>query len=66
MKVLIKYRVSIVFGLLGLLSLMVFSSIDARVDENGVLIEPFGFPPMFLLFELFAAVFFMLTVVRKN
>ncbi|MGY0614645.1 DUF3955 domain-containing protein [Vibrio sp. FJH11] len=64
MKIVNKYKISIIFSLLGWLCLVAYIYIGARIDENGVLIEPFGLIPLFWLLELLALTSLTFTVVK--
>ncbi|MEZ8543818.1 DUF3955 domain-containing protein [Vibrio splendidus] len=54
MNFLRKYKISSLFCVSGLLFLIAYNTIGSYVDENGVLVEPFGLIPLFWLFELLA------------
>ncbi|RLQ16810.1 DUF3955 domain-containing protein [Vibrio sp. SBT000027] len=66
MNFLRKYKISFLFCVSGLLCFIVYNTIGSYVDENGVLVEPFGFIPIFWLFELLALVALVVTFVRHK
>ncbi|MEZ8320870.1 DUF3955 domain-containing protein [Vibrio splendidus] len=66
MNFLRKYKISFLFCVSGLLCFIVYNTIGSYVDENGVLVEPFGFIPLFWLFELLALVALVVTFVRHR
>ncbi|UOE79754.1 DUF3955 domain-containing protein [Vibrio splendidus] len=66
MNFLRKYKISFLFCVSGLLCFIVYNTIGSYVDENGVLVEPFGLIPLFWLFELLALVALVLTFVRHR
>ncbi|MEZ8732915.1 DUF3955 domain-containing protein [Vibrio splendidus] len=66
MNFLRKYKISFLFCVSGLLCFIVYNTIGSYVDENGVLVEPFGHIPLFWLFELFALVALVVTFVRHR
>ncbi len=63
MKFLRKYKISVLFCISGILCLIAYNTIGSYVDENGFLVEPFGFIPLFWLFQLLALVAFSATGV---
>ncbi|MEZ8621023.1 DUF3955 domain-containing protein [Vibrio splendidus] len=66
MNFLSKYKISFLFCVSGLLCFIVYNTIGSYVDENGVLVEPFGLIPLFWLFELLALVALVVTFVRHK
>ncbi|MEZ8312365.1 DUF3955 domain-containing protein [Vibrio splendidus] len=66
MNFLRKYKISFLFCVSGLLCFIVYNTIGSYVDENGVLVEPFGLIPLFWLFELLALVALVVTFVRHK
>ncbi|MDH5920235.1 DUF3955 domain-containing protein [Vibrio splendidus] len=66
MNFLRKYKISFLFCVSGLLCFIVYNTIGSYVDENGVLVEPFGLIPLFWLFELLALVALVVTFVRHR
>ncbi|HAS8533406.1 TPA: DUF3955 domain-containing protein, partial [Vibrio vulnificus] len=54
MKFLRKYKISVLFCISGILCLIAYNTIGSYVDESGFLVEPFGFIPLFWLFQLLA------------
>ncbi|MDN3617527.1 DUF3955 domain-containing protein [Vibrio gallaecicus] len=66
MNFLRKYKVSFLFCISGVLCLVAYNTIGSYVDENGFLIEPFGFIPLFWLFQLLALVAVVFTFVRHR
>lgn len=66
MNFLRKYKISSLFYVSGLLCFIAYNTIGSYVDENGVLVEPFGLIPLFWLFELLALVALVVTFVRHK
>ncbi|MFA0546492.1 DUF3955 domain-containing protein [Vibrio splendidus] len=66
MNFLRKYKISFLFCASGLLCFIAYHTIGSYVDENGLLVEPFGLIPLFLLFELLALVAFVVAFVRQR
>lgn len=66
MNFLRKYKISFLFCISGLLCFIAYNTIGSYVDKNGVLVEPFGFIPIFWLFELLALVALVVTFVRHK
>ncbi|MCQ8868418.1 DUF3955 domain-containing protein [Vibrio splendidus] len=66
MNFLRKYKISFLFCVSGLLCFIVYNTIGSYVDENGVLVEPFGLIPIFWIFELLALVALVVTFVRHK
>ncbi|MEZ9568848.1 DUF3955 domain-containing protein [Vibrio splendidus] len=66
MNFLRKYKISFLFCVSGLLCFIAYNTIGSYVDENGVLVEPFGLIPLFWLFELLALVALVVTFVRHR
>ncbi|MEO9496283.1 MAG: DUF3955 domain-containing protein [Vibrio splendidus] len=66
MNFLRKYKVSFLFCVSGLLCFIAYNTIGSYVDENGLLVEPFGLIPLFWLFELLALVAFVVAFVRQR
>ncbi|MEZ8581486.1 DUF3955 domain-containing protein [Vibrio splendidus] len=66
MNFLRKYKISSLFCVSGLLCFIAYNTIGSYVDENGVLVEPFGLIPLFWLFELLALVALVVTFVRHK
>ncbi len=66
MNFLRKYKISFLFCVSGLLCFIVYNTIGSYVDENGVLVEPFGLIPLFWLFELLALLALVVTFVRHR
>ncbi|MFA0570894.1 DUF3955 domain-containing protein [Vibrio gallaecicus] len=66
MNFLRKYKVSFLFCISGVLCLVAYNAIGSYVDENGFLIEPFGFIPLFWLFQLLALVAVVFTFARHR
>ncbi|MEZ9204580.1 DUF3955 domain-containing protein [Vibrio splendidus] len=67
MNFLRKYIISFVFCVSGLLCFIAYNTIGSYVDENGLLVEPFGLIPIFWLFELLVAlVALVVTFVRHR
>ncbi|WP_102537110.1 DUF3955 domain-containing protein [Vibrio splendidus] len=66
MNFLRKYKISFLFCVSGLLCFIVYNTIGSYVDEPIVLVEPFGFIPLFWLFELLALVALVVTFVRHR
>ncbi|EII3112950.1 DUF3955 domain-containing protein, partial [Vibrio parahaemolyticus] len=50
----------------GILCLIAYNTIGSYVDENGFLVEPFGFIPLFWLFQLLALVALVVTFVKHR
>ncbi|MFP2768147.1 DUF3955 domain-containing protein [Oceanisphaera sp. KMM 10153] len=66
MKFLSKYKISFLFCMSGVVCLMAYAVIGSYIDENGLLVEPFGFIPLFWLLELLALVVFIITFVKHR
>ncbi|MEZ9517375.1 DUF3955 domain-containing protein [Vibrio splendidus] len=66
MNFLRKYKISFLFCISGLLCFIAYNTIGSYVDENGLLVEPFGFIPLFWIFELFALVASIVTFVKNR
>ncbi len=66
MKFLRKYKISVLFCISGILCLIAYNTIGSYVDENGFLVEPFGFIPLFWLFQLLALVALVATFVKHK
>ncbi|WP_341662080.1 DUF3955 domain-containing protein [Vibrio sp.] len=64
MKKLIPNRTSITLCIIGLLCLLTYSLIETRIDENGVLIEPFGLIPLFWVFEILAITAYVVQLIK--
>ena len=58
MKFISNYKMSFLFFISGILCLI------ASIDENGFLVESFGFIPIFWLFELMASLTFAFTFIK--
>ncbi|WP_219584379.1 DUF3955 domain-containing protein, partial [Vibrio parahaemolyticus] len=50
----------------GILCLIAYNTIGSYVDENGFLVEPFRFIPLFWLFQLLALVALVVTFVKHR
>ncbi|MEZ8018078.1 DUF3955 domain-containing protein [Vibrio splendidus] len=66
MNFLRKYKISFLFCISGLLCFIAYNTIGSYVDENGLLVEPFGFIPLFWIFELLALVASIVTFVKNR
>ncbi|EIE9609538.1 DUF3955 domain-containing protein [Vibrio vulnificus] len=66
MKFLRKYKISVLFCISGILCLIAYNTIGSYVDENGLLVEPFVFIPLFWLFQLLALVALVVTFVKHR
>jgi hypothetical protein len=66
MKVLKRFWLSALFLAFSMVCLLSFNLIGSYVDENGLLVEPFGFIPLFWLFILLALVSFFVSLFRKR
>lgn len=66
MNFLRKYKTSFLFCVSGLLCSIAYNTIGSYVDENGVLVEPFGLIPLFWLFELLALLALVVVFVRHR
>ncbi|EGS6501083.1 DUF3955 domain-containing protein [Vibrio parahaemolyticus] len=66
MKFLRKYKISVLFCISGILCLIAYNTIGSYVDENGFLVEPFRFIPLFWLFQLLALVALVVTFVKHR
>ncbi|WP_044362772.1 DUF3955 domain-containing protein [Vibrio fluvialis] len=66
MNFLRKYKISVLFCISGILCLIAFNTICSYVNENGFLVEPFGFIPLFWLFQLLALVALVVAFVKHR
>lgn len=66
MNFLHKYRIGLLFSISGILFLIAYKFIGSSVDENGVLIETFGFIPLFWLFQLLAIIALIVTFFKNK
>ncbi|MFH0256796.1 DUF3955 domain-containing protein [Vibrio rumoiensis] len=66
MKFLRQYKISILFCISGMLCLMAYNIIGSSVDQNGLLVEPFGLIPLFWLFQLLALMALLVTLVKHR
>ncbi|WP_305819386.1 DUF3955 domain-containing protein [Photobacterium leiognathi] len=66
MTLISRYRVTILLSLLGWGCLAIYAYKGSYVDDNGVLIESFGFIPLFWLFQLLAFVSLIYTAVKHR
>ncbi|AFT76879.1 MULTISPECIES: DUF3955 domain-containing protein [Alteromonas] len=68
MKFISNYKISFLFFISGILCLIAYNTKGSKIDENGFLVESFGFIPMFWLFELLAFLALAFTFIkhRKN
>ena len=66
MKLISRYRVTILLSLIGWGCLAVYAYKGSYVDENGVLIESFGFIPLFWLFQLLELVSLIYTALKNR
>lgn len=64
MKVLKKFWLSALFLAFSVICLISFNLIGSYVDEDGLLVEPFGFIPLFWLFIFLALVSFLVSLLR--
>ncbi|UXH99909.1 DUF3955 domain-containing protein [Photobacterium sp. TY1-4] len=64
MKTLKTFWLSVVLLGISLLCGVSYHLIGSSVDDNGFLVEPFGFIPLFWLFLLLAVVSFVVTWIR--
>ncbi|MCG9769557.1 DUF3955 domain-containing protein [Pseudoalteromonas piscicida] len=66
MNFLRKYKISALCCISGILCLLTYEFTDSYIDENGFLVEPFGFIPLFWLFQLLALVTLVITFVKHR
>ncbi|ELI1809238.1 DUF3955 domain-containing protein [Vibrio fluvialis] len=66
MKFLCKYKISVLFCISGIFCLIAYNTIGSYVEENGFLVEPFGFIPLFWLFQILALVALVVTFVKHR
>ncbi|PSV30106.1 DUF3955 domain-containing protein [Photobacterium sp. GB-72] len=66
MKLISRYTVTILLSLIGWGCLAIYVYKGSYVDDNGVLIESFGFIPLFWLFQLLALVSLIYTAVKHR
>ncbi|PSV38096.1 DUF3955 domain-containing protein [Photobacterium sp. GB-210] len=66
MKLISRYRVTILLSVIGWGCLAVYTYKGSYVDDNGVLIESFGFIPLFWLFQLLALVSLIYTALKNR
>ena len=66
MKYIKEYRLCCLLCLAGIVCISSYYYVGSYVDENGMLIEPFVFIPMFWLFEFLAVVIFAICLVMKS
>ncbi|MCD9546195.1 DUF3955 domain-containing protein [Photobacterium carnosum] len=68
MKILKKYWLSVLFLTFSLICLICFNLIGSYVNQDGFLIEAFGFIPLFWLFIFCALLSFLVTffISMKN
>ncbi|PSU45340.1 hypothetical protein C9J12_23165 [Photobacterium frigidiphilum] len=66
MKVLKRFWLSALFLALSMTCLLSFNLIGSYVDKDGLLIEPFGFIPLFWLFIFLALVSFLVSLFRNR
>lgn len=64
MRLLGKYKISVLLCVCGVVCLIAYAAIGSHIDTNGFLVEPFGFIPLFWLFELLAVVLFIVTFAK--
>ena len=64
MKFISNYKMSFLFFISGILCLIAYNIKGSSIDENGFLVESFGFIPIFWLFELMASLTFAFTFIK--
>lgn len=64
MKFISNYKMSFLFFMSGILCLIAYNIKGSSIDENGFLVESFGFIPIFWLFELMASLTFAFTFIK--
>ncbi|CAM3939361.1 DUF3955 domain-containing protein [Vibrio aquimaris] len=64
MKKLIPNRTSMTLCIIGLLCLLTYASIGSHIDEDGILIEPFGLIPLFWVFEILAITAYVVQLIK--
>ncbi|UTV29178.1 DUF3955 domain-containing protein [Photobacterium atrarenae] len=66
MKILKTFWLSVVLLGISLICGVSYYLIGSSVDDDGFLVEPFGFIPLFWLFLLLAVVSFVVTRIRAG
>ncbi|KJG17939.1 DUF3955 domain-containing protein [Photobacterium angustum] len=66
MTLISRYRVTFLLSLIGWGCLAIYAYKGSYVDDNGVLIESFGFIPLFWLFQLLALASLIYTVLKHR
>ncbi len=66
MNFIAKYRLALLFLLLGAGCLVTYNVIGSHVDEAGILREPFALVPMTWIFLLLGVITFFVTRFRKR
>ncbi|WP_422133259.1 DUF3955 domain-containing protein [Endozoicomonas sp. ALD040] len=61
-----KYKISLILSLCGIGCLVVYYSVGAYVNHNGILTESFGFLPLFWIFQLLALVAFAISFFKPE
>ncbi|MGR5195586.1 DUF3955 domain-containing protein [Vibrio rotiferianus] len=61
-----NYWLSITFALISGLCIALYSTTPSYIDENGFLVEAFGFIPLFWFFLLLSAIAFLITYWRNK
>ncbi|WP_257255617.1 MULTISPECIES: DUF3955 domain-containing protein [unclassified Endozoicomonas] len=61
-----KYKLSILLSLCGIGCLVAYHAIGAYINKDGVLIESFGFLPLFWIFQLLALVVLTISFFRSR
>ncbi len=66
MGLLKNYWLGTFLSLLAILCLVLYSIIGAELDENGILVEPFGLIPLFWLFLFLGVIAFAVTFLKSR
>lgn len=66
MSVIKRYLLAFLFSICGFACLIAYKAIGSYIDENGVLVEPFGFIPLFWLFQLLAVSAFAVSFIKSR
>lgn len=66
MNFLRNYKISILFFISGILCLIAYNTKGSHIDENGFLVESFGFIPLFWLFQLLALLALVFTFIKRR
>ncbi|WP_440887690.1 DUF3955 domain-containing protein [Vibrio sp. WZ-1] len=61
-----NYWLSITFALISGLCIALYSTTPSYIDENGFLVEAFGFIPLFWFFLLLSAIALLITYWRNK